>query len=118
MKEGVQDRLRRTADDTGLGIDVDSQRSVSTASCFRRPGSALAERLPVFPFHNSFRERLDAPLAVALAAATRWDNRRPIRLDAEQVRRARDERAREPQSFADIYAAALMILARGAPLSL
>ncbi|WP_426037963.1 STY4851/ECs_5259 family protein [Brevundimonas sp. DC300-4] len=118
LKEGVQDRLRRTADDSSLVLDDDMQRSVSTASCFRRPGSALAERLPVFPFHDSFRERLDAPLAVALAAATRWDDRRPIRLDAEQVRRARDELAREPQSFADIFAAALMILARGAPLSL
>ena len=118
LKEGVQDRLRRTADDSGLSINAAPRRSVSAVSCFRRPGSALAERLPFFPFHDSFREGLDAPCAVALAAATRWDDPRRIVLDAEQVRRARDARAREPQSFADIYAASLMILARGAPLSL
>jgi hypothetical protein len=118
LKEGVQDRLRRTADDPGLGIYSAPQRSMSAASCFRRPESALAERLPVFSFHDSFREELDAPCAVALAAASRWNDRSPIVLDAEQVRRARDARAREPHSFADIYTAALMMLARGAPLSL
>ncbi|WP_341987604.1 STY4851/ECs_5259 family protein [Azorhizobium sp. AG788] len=118
LKEGVQDRLRRTADDFGLGLNDAPQRSVSAVSCFRRPGSTLAERLPLFLFHDRFREGVDAPCAVALAAATRWDDPRRIVLDAEQVRRARDARAREPQSFADIYAASLMILARGAPLSL
>jgi hypothetical protein len=120
LKDAVQDRLRRTAEDyeSQSVISAPSRDSAAAASCFRRPGSALTERLPIFRFDESFREGLDAPCAVALAAAVWPDASRRIVLDAEQIRRARDARAREPQSFADIYAAALKLLARGAPLAL
>ena len=120
LKDGVQDRLRRTAENFENREEPinPSRRRVSAASCFRRPGSALAERLPIFPFDDSFLEGLDAPCALALTAASRQGDSHHIVLDPEQIRRARDARAREPQSFADIYAAALMLLARGAPLAL
>jgi hypothetical protein len=120
LKDGVQDRLRRTAENfEGLGVLAAPLCSSRVAtSCFRRPGSALVEQLPIFPFDDSFQEGLDAPCAVALAAAARLNAPRRIVLDAEQMRRARDARAREPQSFADIYTAALKLLARGAPLVL
>jgi len=120
LKDAVQDRLRRTAEDfEGRSIMCsDSRNNIAAASCFRRPGSALAGRLPVFPFDDSFREGLDAPCAAALAAAARPDDPRLIVLDTEQVRRARDARSREPRSFADIYAACLSLLARGAELTL
>jgi hypothetical protein len=120
LKDGIQDRLRHATesfnDRSGL---TDPQRgNVSATSCFRRPGSALAERLPAFQFDDSYIEDLDAPCALAFAAASSSTDSRRVILDAEQVRRARDARARDPQSFADIYSSALMLLARGASLTL
>ncbi|HEX3918846.1 MAG TPA: STY4851/ECs_5259 family protein [Caulobacteraceae bacterium] len=120
LTDAVQDRLRRTAEDyeSQGTVAFRSQDSTAAGSCFRRAGSALTERLPVFRFDESFREGLDAPCALALAAAAWPDDPHRIVLDAEQIRRARDARAREPQSFADIYGAALKLLARGVPLAL
>lgn len=119
LKDAAQDRCRRTADDfAGLGmLPAPASNNMHAASSFRRPGSRLADRLPAFMFSDSFRESLDAPCAVALAAAARSDDPCRIVLDAEQMRRAREARAREPLSFADMYTAALLLLARGAPLT-
>ena len=116
----AQQWLNRTADDDeGQGfLSARPAGPVHAASCFRRRGSTLAQRLPSFVFDTRFHEYLDAPCAVALAAAAQHDDIQPVVLDPEQVRRARDARALEPHAFGDLYAAALTLLAQQRSLSL
>jgi hypothetical protein len=117
LDEAVQAWARRNAGNV-IGHTGAGKPGSPITSRFRRSGSILNAKLPPLPFDEHLWEGVDAPLAVALTAASSPFERQHISLDAEQRRVARDARAQDPQSFAEIVSAALSLLARGAPLAL
>jgi hypothetical protein len=110
LLEAAQDRIRRTAD---LSPSYRNRATPTPpSSCFREQGSELSARLPSFErFDASQWEGLDAACAAALAAAGL------VRLSDRHILRIRAARAEEPFSFAESYAACLLMLAKNQPLS-
>lgn len=112
--DSAQDRIRRTAD---LVDDRNPRRNTepvdpATVSIFRRANSEVSPHLPDFSrFDPSQWEGLDAACAGAISATGKGQ------LTPSEILRIRSARAEEPLSFADMYAEALRLLARNAPLS-
>ena len=113
VRDAAQDRIRRVGDQVvAVRTPTSSPSDVGSTSCFRLTDTPTAALLPDFQrFDASQWEGLDAACAAALSAAG------AVTLTPRQVLRIRDARAQEPFSFADMYRAALLLLARNAPLT-